>query len=320
VAYARQEKTIADKVLDGADGLVKAHRQLELAPGEDGVLVRVAAVVDRKGVVKRLEEAGLKVNEGPRGIGTELPAEDEIKAHGADALADVLADLPLTVLADARATGEDEGNILNVEVRLYADVEAYQHVVGRLLKVLDVIRRGKEQITVEAKPLPAAAGNYRSAAGALKARPPEASQRATWQLFVMTATDGSAAKTQWEADLLGVDSQRSLAPLLGRMYALLTALGPDGQLAGAELVPLAPENKRTFLEQSYRWLGVHVPPFRQIEQFFVSPLGVSPIQIKTNLALDYVVESRLKRAIRLPGTVRPEQVSAVSCTLVLLPQ
>jgi hypothetical protein len=320
VAYARQEKAIADKVLDGADGLIKAQGQLETSPADDGVQVRLVAVVDRKAVVKRLEGAGLKVNEGPRGTGTELPAEDEIKAHGAEVLADVLAELPLTLVADAQPAGEEEGNVLSVEIRLSADVEAYQHVVGRLLKVLDVIRRGKEQITVEARPVPGSAGHYRSAAGALKARPPEASQRATWQLFVMTATDGSAAKTQWEADLLGVNCQRSVMPLQGRLYAVLTALGPDGEVAGAILVPLAPENKRVFTEQSYRWLGVHVPPVRRIEQFFVSPLGVSPIQIQVNQALDYQVESRLRRNMSLPAGIRAEQVSAVACTLVLLPQ
>jgi hypothetical protein len=315
--YAREEKALAEQVLARADDWIKGKQEVERREEKDSWHVRLLAAVDIKALTARLKEAGLKVREGPRGTGTDVPSEAEIKAHPAEAVAEVLADLPLALVGAVVSTDPEEGNALRVHVQFSMDVEAYDHVILRLRKVLEVIRVGKEELTV---PVRAKGPNrYMSEAKAINAKTTPGGKVPVWQLWVETGTTGLAQKTQWELNYLDVDARTSMAPVDGRLYALLTALGPDGQLAGMDLNPLEPGRAQWDNQFWYKWVSAHVPPTKdRPSQFFVSPVGLQPTQLKVNQAVDYQVETGLDRTLRVRG-IMPEQVSAVYCTLLYLP-
>jgi hypothetical protein len=198
------------------------------------------------------------------------------------------------------------------------DVEAYDHVIRRLQKVLDVVRLGKEQYSVPVVGAAKSVNRYRSALGAVKGGTAPRSKGRVWQLWVETATTGVAEKTEWDLSYLDVDFARSVAPLQGQLHALLTALGPDGQVVAMDLSPLEPARIQYYSEHWYKWVSAPVPPAgERPDQLFLSPFGLQLSQLKANQALDYVVETTLQRTLRVKG-VPPERVSAVYCTLVYI--
>jgi len=279
--------------------------------------VRLLTVIDTKVVTARLEKAGLKVKAGARGPGRDLPSEDEIKAHGAEVLADVLSELPQALVADISRASPDEGNVLDVQVRVHMDAEAYEQILRRLAKVLAVLRLGKENYDVEIRMTDP--GRYRGAVGAFAGTPPPSTKSNPWQLWVMTDTNGFAGKTHWELNHLDVDFTRSVAPLQGRLYALLTALGPDGDLVASDLTPLEPNIIRQDSEPWYRWVSAHVPPkVDRPNQVFLCPAALQVTSLKVNRALDCRVVNVLNRTLSIKG-IKTAQVADVACALVYLP-
>jgi hypothetical protein len=314
--FSQEEKTIADKVLSGLSQVVKGRRLL--AQGKDGGgRVRLLVAVDRRAVATRLEGAGLKVKAGPRGLGTAVPTEEDIRARGAEVINEVLADLPLTLVTEARATGVEEEVNLSVEARLRTDLEAYGHLVRRLRKVLDVLKIDQHAVPLTTQQAGPEEGRRRS--GPIFRGKEFTAKADAWVLWLATETDPAAKKMHWERFLVGTDFKQSTSSITGRQYLLLTALGPGGAVAGADLQPLEPDRVGYLDKEFHKWGWADAsfgnPAWNQL---FVTPVGLNPVRARA-AELDCIPERRKLYSINISGT-NPRLITGVACTLLLLPQ
>jgi hypothetical protein len=324
---AREENTINDKVLSAAASLIKWARPLAQRNQGEAVVVRLAAAVDRPALAARLKEAGLTVKAGLRGVGTDLAPDDQIREHGAEVLNDVLSDLPLTLVCAGRVVKvEVEDHAVKVEMRLRADMEAYNQVARRLLKVLDVLQVGKQSFTVDSSGAGPELGRRRSAARTFPPRELNTDSKAT--IFsVLTEIDPPGVKTmdapgarmQWDQYAVGFTWRPTAPALAGRQYVLVTAFGPGGLVAGSALTPLEADQARYLENIWYKWtwgaVGRGTPPRQNV---YVMPLGLS-LRAAREGQLDCRLEQDQFSMVMVEG-IDPRQVVGVSCTPVVLPE
>jgi hypothetical protein len=318
---AKEEKVISEKVLSAAAELVKGGRELSRTKQGEKWSIRLAAAVDRGAVAARLKDAGLKVKNGPRGVGTDLPPDEEIKAHAAEVLQDVLADLSLTIVGEARvkdwgAEGEDSG--VQINVRAFADADAYRQVLKRLQKVLEIIKVSKTSLSVKVAKHPADARRLLSAEGALVPKG-LAGQGGSWALWAMSEADPAANDVQWEVFLMPESARRAMSALEGRLY-FLVAVAVGGQVAGWKIRPLEPELDRPPTTIWHKW-GWNNETFAGSagSNWICAPIAFSSDRLRQARQLDFRLDLERQILIEVPRQDL-QRVSGVYCTILMLPK
>jgi hypothetical protein len=271
----------------------------------------VAAAVDRQALSDRLKEAGLKVKDSARGAGGELPPAEEIRAHAAEVLRDVLDDLPRTLAAGVRVGSPLNDPPVNLEIRVWVDPTAYGLACRRLRQALDVIKLDKNTLTVESSP--AGPGAFRSGDGAFQPKPLTEESRG-WDLLLLTDVDGSGARTQWEHYLVGTDRERTLSGLRGRLGVLVSALGADGGLVGARVVPMVFDESSPQPSFRYGWAETIDSVGRP--KFLVAPVGLDTRPFRKGAALLYRVQETKPFAWEKMGNA---PLAGFNATVVLVP-
>jgi hypothetical protein len=310
--FAAEEKTIKEKVLSELGPLVKGQRVVGKTSEQGKTGVRMAVAVDRRGVAERLKKAGMSVKDGPRGVATELPRAEDSKALGAEVLRDVLADMPLTLVCEARVAGIDDNSLLLVDVRLFTDLQAYAHVAARLHKILEVLKVDQQTFPVATEAAGPEPGRRRSALRIRELRDTFPTDKGGWVLWTVSECDPQATKMVWHKTLLGTDLGRSVSSLAGKPYLLVSALGTAGQVIGSELVPLKP-----WPAHSWGWDRIPAKTGAR-EQFVTTPVGLSMQALKENAQIDCSLEGKQRCGIDVQGT-DSRLISGVVCSLLLLP-
>jgi hypothetical protein len=145
--------------------------------------------------------------------------------------------------------------------------------------------------------------------------------RKGWVLWL--GTDPSTLgkkKVEWQQFLLDTDYTRSVSSLAGRQYLLIAAFGPNGEVAGFDLIALEPERAVYLNSDWYKlgWADLHYgTPGR--DHFFVTSAGLDLRAVKDHGQLDCLPELRKITYIKIGG-VDPRQVTGLQSALVILPQ
>jgi hypothetical protein len=305
VTLAKEEKTIADQVLSEAGKLVKGARVLSTGKDGNKVRVRLYTGVDRRAVAARLEKAGLKVRTGQRGV----PTAEDIRAHGPETVSDFLSEVPWSFVGEAQVVGSG-GAAVKVDVRLRIDWKVFSMIVANLNQVLEVLKLDKNTLVVETE-LQGEPGRRRSA-GIFRTRKFD---KQGWVLWTVTDTDPLAKRMVWQQYLLDIDYNLSVAPLMGRQYLLITALGANGQVVGSELVSLEPPHEAALASVWHKWGWADLlydTPERQ--SFYVTAMGISLKAAKDLQILDVIPERKLSALVNVAGPV-----AAVTCAVLVLP-
>jgi hypothetical protein len=313
ITLAKEEKTIADQVLTSADQLVKSRRVLSTRNEQDKVRVRLAAGVDRRAVAQRLEKAGLKVKDSRKGT---VPSADDIRAHPAEIINEVLVDLPLTMAGEAKVVDVAGPSAVKVDTRLWTDWDKYRLLAGRLKQVLDVLKVDHHTMVVETAEVGPERGRRRSPGGFM----PWNFANDGWVLWFVADSGLLITKMTWEQYLLGVDYKDCMVNLTGRQYLLITVLGPTGAPAGSELFAIEPERGPAYLETVWhKWFWTDLlygKPERN--NFFLTPVGMSLAMAKNNQQLDCILERRQSFIVNVAG-IDPRQIIGAVVSLVVLP-
>ena len=151
----KDDKIIADKVITYSGGFVKAFQELDKSERQGLFRVRIAAEVERRAVVAKLNEANVKVTAvDGKGLFAEVVTDLEASKNAKSLLASALKDFPrnsmtAAVVGKPAIESKKEGFVsARFDIEVKPDMKAYESAALKLKDVLDRIALDKGEFTL----------------------------------------------------------------------------------------------------------------------------------------------------------------------------
>jgi hypothetical protein len=293
-------------------------RVLKRTTEETRVSVQLGVAVSRKAIVERLDKAGIKVSDRPRGIAATVPGKADIRSHAAEYLQASLTDY-LRALTIEAIPGEISESRLTVHVRIAVDLEAYDFAMNNLLAVLEVLKREKngkgevQQALVRSGPT---SPRYSTDKPLHRATNLTFESPEEWSVWVLSDSKDDWGRVTWQQFIVDTNADNTLAGLTGRLGVELYVVGVDGSVLAGDVVTHEPAPGAP--DAFWKWgiVEVRTPPDNR-RHVLISPAGLQLQALRTRHFVDAKVVEEYSTHL-IVGPVPETAIRGLQARLVLI--